>query len=150
VRDVARFAPTLPGRSRTQPHAILSAVAVARGDLGGARRHCAAAYASAQQVRHGRSVALVVEGLAGLAVADGRAARAATLLGLAESIRAGLGSERPSLASAAPAARAAALAVLGVEAFDAATARGRAIQAADIDEVIRAELAVDPDRRRDR
>jgi len=128
------------GRSRTQPYAILGAVAVERGDLAAARRFYAAAYGSAQRVRHRRSIALVVEGLAGIAVSEGDAERGAMLLGFAESIRAGRGGGRPSLASPGPVARAAALVVLGNDAFEAAATRGRAVDTAHVDHVIRAEI----------
>ena len=139
-RAVDGFVATGWGRSHTQPLAVLGAVAVRRGDLGAAREHYRVAYRDVRRARHPRSLALVADGLAAVALAEGDAVRAAMLLGAAQQIRDAEGGGTASMASDVPATRAAAVAILGDDVFAAAVARGMAVAGDDPEGLIVAEI----------
>jgi hypothetical protein len=73
----------------------LGFIAEHRGDLAEARRLHLDGYATARTTGDPRTVALALEGLAGVDAADGAPARAARLLGCAAAARASVGAPLP-------------------------------------------------------
>ena len=110
-----------PLRALTQ--ARLGVLELERGDTERAGQVLKAALDTAARISDRPTMALVAEGLAGLAVATGEAARGASLLGAAEVIRGG--PDHSSLD--VPAVRRAALEALDAAALDAAYHEGLAL-----------------------
>ncbi len=110
----------------------LGYVAGAEGDLAAARRYHAEAFAAAKLSVDGPVVASVLVGLADLALREGEAARAATLLGASVAIR---GMPDKSLLDAAR-IEAEARAALGDAGFDEAFGGGRATNLSTVDSVV--------------
>ncbi|GAA1520042.1 hypothetical protein GCM10009730_28920 [Streptomyces albidochromogenes] len=103
-------------------------VAEQRGDAEGALALHREGLAAARRTADPRAVALALEGMAGAHALAGAATEAAELLGTAAALRASVAATLPPAERAdVDRARALARAALGAEAFEEATARGRAL-----------------------
>ncbi|MGD9999849.1 MAG: tetratricopeptide repeat protein, partial [Ilumatobacteraceae bacterium] len=99
-------------------------VALDRGDADTARRFHDEALEVATRIQHRRAIAMAVEGLAGVAVLDGDAHRAATLLGAAHATRQADGGGHPGPESDIERIEARTVELIGRDAFDDAFAAG--------------------------
>lgn len=109
-------------------HTALGRIAVAEGDLAAARVRFADAVSAVSWHLNLPVVAGVVEGMAGLALAEGDPQRAALLLGAGRSLRGVSLPGDPDVAEVAAAARA----TLGAAAYDRAYQRGAALRHDDV------------------
>ncbi|TYK52637.1 BTAD domain-containing putative transcriptional regulator [Actinomadura decatromicini] len=128
-----------PGLPLYLPGALveLGRIALGRGDAAAAGRRLREAFAAAARLGAVRDTAAALDGLAAVAIAAGRPDDAALLLGAAASARESTDtlvapSDRSEIDGTAAAVRTA----LGGEAFDKASARGRALGPAELNALV--------------